>query len=64
MGLREYRRLKNLSAVEFGRLVGVTHSTVLRWEDGKIFPAAESLQKIQSVTNGAVTPNDLFQVAA
>lgn len=64
MGLKEYRLANKLSAVEMGRLLGVTHSTVLRWEDGKICPTGDSVAAILRVTKGQVTPNDLFKVAA
>lgn len=64
MGLKDYRKANSLSAAEMGRLLGVTHSTILRWEDGKMSPSAHFIRKINEVTRGAVTANDLFREAA
>ena len=58
MTLSEYRSRHSLSRAAFGRLVGVTPSTALRWEDGSIFPSPAALAKISEVTGAQVTAND------
>ncbi len=61
MKLSAYRKHEKLTVADLGRQLGVAHSTVIRWESGEIFPTAEMLERIITVTNGKVTPNDLFQ---
>jgi len=64
MGLKEYRLANNLTAAQMGALCGVSHTTILRWEDGSMLPRGEAVKTIVRVTGGQVTANDLFQVAA
>jgi DNA-binding XRE family transcriptional regulator len=61
MTLKEYRIQNDLTAAQMGLLIGVAHSTILRWESGRLSPAGDSISRIVRVTGGAVMPNDLFQ---
>lgn len=64
MNLKEYRIQNSLTAAEMGALVGVAHSTILRWESGRLLPAGDSVNRIVEVTQGQVMPNDLFPTPA
>lgn len=46
--------------MEMGRLIGVSHSTILRLESKKVAPSRAVVEAIVKVTGGEVTPNDLF----
>ena len=63
MTLKDYRAAHSLSSAEFGRLCGVSHTTVLRLERGELSPSRDLVGAIFRVTDGCVTANDLFQVA-
>jgi transcriptional regulator with XRE-family HTH domain len=44
--LRDLRELRGLSAVEFGRVIGRSHTTIQLWERGTGTPTAKDLAKI------------------
>ena len=60
MKLDHYRQTAGITASEFGRRIGVAHSTVLRWESGAVFPSKEMMNRIVRATGGQVSPNDLL----
>lgn len=51
-----------MTDADFAALVGCDRSTVTRIRAGQ-FPSSATLRKIQEVTRGAVTPNDLMGAA-
>lgn len=64
MTLEEYRKAHGITLTAFARMVGVAHSTVLRWETKESLPSRWRMERIQAVTGGAVQPNDFWQGAA
>ena len=62
MELNEYLKSKNKNVADFARDFQVKHSVALRWVRGSRIPAKENMQKIFAYTNGAVTPNDFFNI--
>lgn len=60
MRLREFRDRQGLSATDMARKLGVSHTTIMRWERGVMAPAGAMLRRIAEVTDNAVTPNDML----
>lgn len=52
----------DLSIVDFGRKVGVTHSTISRICSGAKKPSPSLMERIALATGGAVQPNDWFDL--
>lgn len=48
-GLRSHRKRLGLSAMDYGRLIGVSGLTVYNWEAGKSRPRRQQLAKIVAV---------------
>lgn len=46
MGIREQRKLLNISQVDLAKKIGVTQGLVSVWESGKYLPRAEKLPLI------------------
>lgn len=44
--LKELRNDKKLSAFELGKILGVSHTTIIRWENGEILPSILHLYNI------------------
>ncbi len=44
--LKELRMDKNLTASKLGKAMEVSHSTILRWENGSIVPSIDNLYKL------------------
>jgi hypothetical protein len=66
MKLSDYlkqQKPKPLSAAAFGRLVGRDRSTVGRWLKGEK-PDPDMMETIMRETDGAVQPNDWFDLPA
>ena len=61
--LTRYRAEKELTLEAFAARIGAAKSMVWKWENGAI-PRALYMQKIAAETDGAVTPNDWYEVAA
>lgn len=59
MKISEFLSERQMSQAEFGRLVGVTQGRVSQWIAGEPVPPAR-WRKIEEVTQGLVTRNDLF----
>lgn len=49
--LKELRQEKNLSSIALGNVLGVSHSTILRWENGEILPTILHLYNIAKFFN-------------
>lgn len=49
MTLKEIRKKKNLSTEAVGRQIGVSHVTVMNWENGKSEPGASAVMSLASV---------------
>jgi putative transcriptional regulator len=47
--IRELRRLTGLTQEQFATVLGVTYSTVNRWENGRIQPSPLALKQIQAL---------------
>ena len=60
MRLAEYLEKHELSAAGFGRLIGVTGSTVWRYAHGQRTPRRAIIHRIVEATGGAVTANDFL----
>lgn len=64
MTLAEYRAAHGINQSEFARAVGVSHTTVSRWESGDVAPTLEAMRRIATATGHAVMPNDWLNAAA
>ena len=62
MKLREWRVGKGYAQGETGALIGVSGVTVSRYETGGRIPEHDVMVQIATVTNGAVTPNDFYDL--
>ena len=62
MDLKTYISEQGCSLHTFGQQVGVTQSAVSRWLCGNRSPSPAMMRKIMEATNGAVTPNDFFEL--
>ena len=49
--LKELRTEKGLSALKLGKALGVTDSTIIRWENEKISPTIDNLYNIAKYFN-------------
>ena len=63
MHLRQYLKVKNLTAEKFGVLAGVSKHAVGKWCRGERFPRPEVMAKIIEVTEGAVGPEDFYEAS-
>ena len=69
MKLETYLKTNKLAVASFAKSIGVLRYAVYSYfsRDGKKpkkFPSPETMQKIVVVTNGAVTPNDFYDLPA
>ncbi|MBY0430979.1 MAG: hypothetical protein K2Q10_07270 [Rhodospirillales bacterium] len=64
MTLDKHLTTRNISNAEFGRRVGRTEEAVRRYRTGKRDPDAATKRAIFFATNGAVEPNDFYNVEA
>lgn len=62
MTLDEYLTEQNITAAAFAKRIERAVSTVTRIRKGDQHPDSDTLQSIVYATNGAVTPNDFFDV--
>jgi 3,4-dihydroxy 2-butanone 4-phosphate synthase/GTP cyclohydrolase II len=61
MRLGEFLSQKRLPISDFAVSLGVTSKAVQHWISGQRMPRREVLERIRSVTDGAVTPNDFLE---
>lgn len=47
--LRAARVNKGLTQKEMAKLVGVNHTTLLKWEKGETYPDVRNIQKIEEI---------------
>jgi len=59
MLLKQWKRQMKLRDAEIAQLMDVTTDTIKKWLSGRI-PHEEHVYKIERVTKGEVTPNDLY----
>lgn len=64
MTLADYLKLEGNSASRLAEATGVAVSTITRAAKGEITPSRHLMAAIYRHTNGAVTPNDFFGLAA
>ena len=66
MTLEDFRKQQKLTYKQLAELLGASHATVARrWCLGidakdRMIPAPEFMERIVSVTNGSVMPNDFY----
>lgn len=58
MRLGAYLTLKGMTAKEFGVALGCSTKAVKYWITGERFPSHPMQERISSMTEGAVMPND------
>ncbi len=58
MTLTEYLKTHRITATQFAALIGRSKSFVSRIRTGDAAPSLETLQAIQRITGGQVTPAD------
>jgi len=63
MRLQDYLTQTDTTRAEFARQIGVKHISVTRYLDGRV-PEPSVMEKIIEVTEGKVTANDFFGLAA
>jgi transcriptional regulator with XRE-family HTH domain len=63
MNIAAYREANSLTQADLAATLGVTQSTVARWEAGSM-PARDMLARIAEITGGQVMPNDWIDIPA
>ncbi len=64
MQLGPWLKTNSINAVEFGRRIGLKEpNSIYRYIQGTRRPATRMIEAIFKETNGAVTPNDFFDIA-
>lgn len=61
MELRTYLKLTNIEKKEFAVMIGVSPSSISNYLSGKRMPPLEIGRKIEKVTRGRVTIDDLIE---
>lgn len=64
MRLQEYLTETDTTRAEFARQIGVKHITITRYVNEGRVPEPSVMEKIIEVTEGKVTANDFFGLAA
>jgi len=62
--LKTYLDRTGVSRVQFAAQIGVTPEAVRKYLGGDRIPTREVMERIAEVTNGEVTANDFFGIAA
>lgn len=62
MQLSQYLKEAKLTPGSFARQIGRHRSTVLRIVKGDFKPDLKTMERIIAATDGAVTPNDFFNL--
>ena len=62
MTLKEYIKQNKKSIEEMKSVFGVSQMTIWRWENGKVIPRKEELQKIATWSCGVVMPSDFYNM--
>ena len=58
MKLATYLKRPGMNASIFSRVIGVAHTTVLRWIDGTMNPPLARMREIERATEGMVRVSD------
>lgn len=64
MKLSQWLEINKTTASAFAETIGRSTSTVTRLVRGETTPRSSTMGAINKVTDGAVQPNDFFEVAA
>ncbi|MBO3458593.1 helix-turn-helix domain-containing protein [Aetokthonos hydrillicola Thurmond2011] len=59
--IRELRQLTGLTQEQFAIVLGVTYTTVNRWENGRIQPSPLALKQIQAMLNEIINCSSFVQ---
>lgn len=62
MNLREWRNSKSLDTTEAAAQLGISQPSVSRIENGEQFPSAETIEKMERLSDGEITVADLHAV--
>ena len=62
MDLQTYISLKGMSQEQFAQRIGVKQKSVSRYAAGERVPHPKIMADIYSATNGAVEPNDFYEL--
>ena len=62
MKLRQWRISAKITQPELADALGTVLSTVARYENGTRMPEPETMRTIYTVTDGAVQPNDFYDL--
>jgi ribosome-binding protein aMBF1 (putative translation factor) len=49
--IRQFRKERMLSKTELGKMVGVSHAAIIRWEQGTAVPRHEHRRKLVEIIN-------------
>ena len=58
MRLKDYLKLKNISHIQFSKVLEISPVSLSRYINGERFPEKKTLVKIYNETGGFVSPND------
>jgi transcriptional regulator with XRE-family HTH domain len=64
MTLKDYLAREGNTATKLADEAGVSVSTITRAAEGATMPSRDLMGKIFKATDGAVTPNDFYGIAA
>jgi transcriptional regulator with XRE-family HTH domain len=62
MKLAEYRKAQGLTLSKMASSLGVSEGAMSRYETGKRSPSWQILERLKAITDGAVQPNDFFEL--
>ena len=62
MNLHDWMWRSDLEAVEVAKSLGVSRQAVNQWLSGATRPSAETLAKLEELTDGAVTARDFVRL--
>jgi anhydro-N-acetylmuramic acid kinase len=62
MKLKSYRAIANMTQQQLAERLGVSQLSVIKYENGENIPSREQMINIFRVSNGAVTPNDFYDL--
>lgn len=63
MKLKDWRKRENLTQAWAAEWIGVSVTTISRWESGKVVPRQQQMAAIRGATDGAVGAVDFVKQA-
>ena len=60
MKLRDYLHKKRISQIDFAKIIGISETQLSRWLGGSRIPSRKNALKIEEVTEGKVSANELL----